>query len=604
MSQMNDRIESTCDLVNDLIKINEQVRKEVITILPGPAKDSLTLYLDSINNLDSIYRNMSTKHHLSYCKISLERISLALTDGKSKLLAAFHDWLQEESSTLAHLDDVTTDNTSPISNSNISINTPQTLVALNIISSHCLASPSQFSSIINTWIDLRSNYLASSCEPLFLSSQSYNPTTNTTKPSHPLPKAFRLAHQLLETEQVIMSQVLPSTAVGPTFLRSAQILRDLAVSTVEIIISKMKKSLNRREYLDQIYLLEVMSGAYSAVFNASKGPSEDPSDTLSFAVQILQPSVKLLVTSVASIITDLFGEIRATIPRAIERPFIVTSNATVYELTSLLINVLKRLTELYPILESLLRSQATENWNGSLIQIANTNNDDDRSVNNEDNAGSIKEEVDPILRYPTVYRFYSDILGALETCLDTKSKTLRRPIQTLLFQLNNYNYIYKNITTLLVSDAAIKRYDQIIEALQRSFVNRCAFYLFNIIKLLMFTLFSWTMIANLITSENTNQLIMPQSARSTHSTSSTAGASHVKDRLKAFTLEFDDAVKIQSALSVPDLELRASLVDKVKQLILQPYIYFYNQYNSYIFSLNRINMFFLEINLYLLLLQI
>ena len=86
------------------------------------------------------------------------------------------------------------------------------------------------------------------------------------------------------------------------------------------------------------------------------------------------------------------------------------------------------------------------------------------------------------------------------------------------------------------------------------------------------------MIANLITSENTNQLTMPQSARSTHSTHSNSAASHVKDRLKAFTLEFDDAVKIQSALSVPDLELRASLVEKVKQLILQPYIYFYNQY--------------------------
>ena len=35
MSQTNDRIEGTIDLVEHLIKINEQVRKEVVILLPG-----------------------------------------------------------------------------------------------------------------------------------------------------------------------------------------------------------------------------------------------------------------------------------------------------------------------------------------------------------------------------------------------------------------------------------------------------------------------------------------------------------------------------------------------------------------------------------------
>jgi hypothetical protein len=35
MSQMNSRIESTMEVVDHLMKTNEQVRKEVVILLPG-----------------------------------------------------------------------------------------------------------------------------------------------------------------------------------------------------------------------------------------------------------------------------------------------------------------------------------------------------------------------------------------------------------------------------------------------------------------------------------------------------------------------------------------------------------------------------------------
>lgn len=79
------------------------------------------------------------------------------------------------------------------------------------------------------------------------------------------------------------------------------------------------------------------------------------------------------------------------------------------------------------------------------------------------------------------------------------------------------------------------------------------------------------MIANLISD---NAVVVsgsgPQSASSHH-------AASAKERIKAFTLEFDEAIKIQTSCSVPDTELRSSLRAKVKESILTPYIYFYNQ---------------------------
>lgn len=247
----------------------------------------------------------------------------------------------------------------------------------------------------------------------------------------------------------------PEDLVTATFTRSAQIVRDLAVTSIEAIVGRMKKSLLRREYADQVYLVDATDSAYRAVFASNSPSREQP-------IRILQPSVKLLGISVASLFTDLFGEIKGTIPRALERPFAVPETATVYELTSIVVNVIKRMTDFDgPVLDAIIGQQLSGNWDGSLPEniVASLSSSDPASEGHNQNTE----------------RYISDILGALETSLDNKSKTLRRPMQTLLFQLNNYNYIKNSLQVLLgtyISESASKRYDQIIEALMRSFANR------------------------------------------------------------------------------------------------------------------------------------
>jgi hypothetical protein len=83
------------------------------------------------------------------------------------------------------------------------------------------------------------------------------------------------------------------------------------------------------------------------------------------------------------------------------------------------------------------------------------------------------------------------------------------------------------------------------------------------------------MLAALITNTDPHltSSALPTSARSQGSTSSTVP----KDRLKAFTAEFDDAVRVQQACAVPDVELRDQLRKGVRDMITPAYIYFYNQ---------------------------
>lgn len=83
------------------------------------------------------------------------------------------------------------------------------------------------------------------------------------------------------------------------------------------------------------------------------------------------------------------------------------------------------------------------------------------------------------------------------------------------------------------------------------------------------------MIANLITSSDTSKLLT--SSTSTSTSTPLTPRSIPKDRLKAFTLEFDESVKVQRAASVPDVELRGELRSKIKDIVLGGYIIFYNQ---------------------------
>ncbi len=255
---------------------------------------------------------------------------------------------------------------------------------------------------------------------------------------------------------LLINQVHSEALFSSILTRSAQIVRDLAVTSVEAIVGRMKKSLARREYADQVYLIDASDSAYRAVFAENTPSRAQP-------VLVLQPSVKLLGISVASLFTDLFGEIKGTTPRAIERPFVVPETSTVYELTSIVVNVIKRLPEFDgPVLDAIIGQQLSGNWGGTLPEetIANL---------------TTFNQQEPSRQLPSTERFISDVLGALETCLDSKSKSLRRPMQTLLFQLNNYNYIKASLQSLVgtyISESASKRYDQIIDALSRSFTNR------------------------------------------------------------------------------------------------------------------------------------
>ena len=156
----------------------------------SPMIDNLMVYLDSITRLEAIHHDL-THSELAHCKISLERITVAISDACSKVEAAFRSWLTEAKlgCTGCTVADCGSNESIPES----SQGTPETLdtiaQALQIIVNFSLNSPAHFSGLIADWVEIRSNYLAGSCETLFVQAQSFEKADGKwIEGSHPLPR--------------------------------------------------------------------------------------------------------------------------------------------------------------------------------------------------------------------------------------------------------------------------------------------------------------------------------------------------------------------------------------------------------------------------------
>lgn len=160
--------------------------------------ENLDIYLESLTRLAIIYNDL-TRSDLSYCKISIERSSSALRDAQSKVQTAFHDWLAEASQITRNDEGET--KPAPVSS--------ECLSALSAIVRFFESDKAQFNALMDTWIEVRSNFLASYCEPFFVAAQSFEKKAGAyEKGSHPIAQAFKEAIQILEvfsSKETLMS---------------------------------------------------------------------------------------------------------------------------------------------------------------------------------------------------------------------------------------------------------------------------------------------------------------------------------------------------------------------------------------------------------------
>ncbi|KAI9183707.1 exocyst complex component exo70 [Blastocladiella emersonii ATCC 22665] len=222
-------------------------------------------------------------------------------------------------------------------------------------------------------------------------------------------------------------------------------------------------------------------------------------------------------------------------------------DGTVHEVTSNAISLMKKLLEYPDSTESILLSIGEPDWGSTNIKVGN--------IKYVKSSGVLTR------------KYFTMVLGLLESSLDAKAKLYKKPALSIIFQVNNSHYILKGVRSeklaALLGADAVSKYERTVkrhrDALQDQF------------KPLLEQLMDVT-------------VIQGGAIRRDMSSSERTG---VKDKFSKFNTSIEDIVKSLRVCAVPDPELRAVLIKDAKNFVVPMYERFVNKYQTSDFSKHK-----------------
>lgn len=393
---------------------------------------------------------------------------------------------------------------------------------------------SLLTTVLGYYAEVRSLHLLDRLTPLFRISGGDSPMGPSAaggyqRGSHPLLRALGEFFRLARLESSFASTVLPtlphglnSTIAGEGVRRALKHPADLVRMTGEALSTRVSKTVIRGEFVECIWIFDAAE-AFNELWNANQD--------LEVVKEMVAPAIKAITAGAVEFLNQLVQHIN----NPPEREKTASANATVYDGTSTLLNCLKRMLEYKRIIEALLRRWAQTQRDAELI-------------GGEGGAfilGTLPPIEDPTEVSFSLALYYQDLLKGLEVAIERLSRDYRRAIIGILFQLNNFHYIFRTIHSTPAFEAIItaeseQKYQLIEDSLLREYLNY------------------WRTCASLMMAEGRGTSLPP------------------KDRLKTFASELEDLVKNQEACAVPDAELRIRIISSVREIVVPSFTSFYN----------------------------
>lgn len=348
------------------------------------------------------------------------------------LTSKYKEWLSEES--------IVRDpnQTGNVGTSTADLLSPEVAEKLRRIANFAAEKETIMVDVLSYYGEVRSNYMMQTLQSLFRNIDS-GVKGGYQRGSHPFIIAVREFFKLAQKEAIFATQVLPPSVVPDAIRRAIKHPADLVKMSAEAVGAKVSKSAARHEFVDQIWILDVIE-AFNDMYVAC--PSLSIQETI-------RPALKSVTTGGVDFMRELMDDMQGT--SRTTTTLTASANATVFEQTSSLLNCLKRMLEYERIIEALLNRWSQQNWDGI---------------------------VGPITVDSTVFAmalYYQDLLKGLEVAIEKYSHGYRRPITSVLFQLNNYNYILRTFKTSnlasMVTIEAEQKYESIVEALVNEYLS-------------------------------------------------------------------------------------------------------------------------------------
>lgn len=289
---------------------------------------------------------------------------------------------------------------------------------LSIISSHAKADI--FDQIVASYVDIRSKYQIKIIQILLRNIDIPVKGGSYLKGSHPFISAIREYFKLAEKEIILANRILPALIAADVSHRTMKHPTDLVHMSSEAIRSKISKGLQRHDFMDQIWIFDTIE-AFNDLYT---GPPDNEQIR-----KLVKESIRVITAAGIDFLRQ-FADYCAAPPGQVtvggfspwsSQPTVGVGNATVCEMTSVLLQCLRRMPEYERVIESLLSHWAQEGWDGLLGVLPPSSENQPFSM----------------------ALYIQDLLRGLEVGLGRQSQLYRRQITGTLFQLNNYNHIVK-----------------------------------------------------------------------------------------------------------------------------------------------------------------
>ncbi|KAI9197159.1 Cullin repeat-like-containing domain protein [Polychytrium aggregatum] len=508
LTKLYDNINTSLQGIQKIISHFDLASQEYGVISKGPLEYDVVPYIKSIQKLKG------GLDILSQTKVkSVERAVTALRElaqqGITNLDNLFQKWVAAVSTILDH------------TNPGIS---EEHLQKLHTLSSELAAISQAELGLVTQYVkifsDIRSSYLQKSMQPLATASNTPDKKlTVYQKGSGAYITYFRCLLKVMKAERDAVTRLFPKAQAPKIFQTVITPMVDTFIDSGESMMARLKRCIQKSEFQDIFLLLDLVETMTLL--------RKEYDGLLAYAGSKGSEIAELLICA-KTVVVVFFEEFKETIKGDPSKQPALSPDGTVHELTSRMLNILKRLLEHSSTIDSLLEEALSKSF------------------------------VD----------YAVEIFEALAQSLETRSKGYKQKGGALaaIFLLNNYHYIAKNLKNSKLSEVVgpdvEAKFEKLVSLKKDAYRD------------------SWKaciecLMDNIVIQGGQIQKNLSKSQRET-----------IKEKFKGFNTELEEAYKTQKFYAVPDLELRAQLIKDIKAVILPFYGRFLEKYEHSEFSKN------------------
>ncbi|KAJ1974632.1 exocyst complex component exo70 [Dimargaris xerosporica] len=530
LNHLRQNVDDTVTAVENMLKYFDCAKDEEPIIKQGPNQDDLLPYLKSINNLQMAndfvkYVNMRSVERVS------KQIKGLLELGLQNLNDLFRQWLLQYSDPI---DPIQYDNA-------LSIPKPPqaTIRLLEMLVTYLATSESETGTRIDyskVYVDIRSTYIFKSLASLRTAAEHMREPMATSavyqKGTAPFIQLTHCLLKLAQAERNFAESILPGEQVANTFSRTLKPSIDKYFESTETLAQVAKRSIQTEKFM----LFDVFETLKHFQTDMDKTLTLDASEKKHIANLTASISTPIM-TSFAQYIDEAKGMARLNMPQ----------DGTIFEFTSNAINHMKRLLEHQETVESMMVTLGDGHW-GAV----------------SDSALAAKGRK-TFSGQAIVKHYFEDILQLLTNSLESKTKNSRKSGLSVVFLMNNYHYIARNIMGSRLLDVLGENDLRIYESLDWKYQDQFC----NL----------WSSCIEYLTDDTggpgglKNKIVGSDKMT-------------VKDKFKYFNTTLEELVRNQQTYTIPDKELRLNVMDRIRGALIPAYSQFMERYQHTDFAKN------------------